>query len=237
MRLPLIFPILGAVALATPFVIAGSTMMAPAAMADEEGVALPAAAYDPPATGLQTIVLAGGCFWGIQLVYQHVDGVTSAVSGYAGGTEADARYELVAREVTDHAEAVEVVFDPAVVSYGEILRIYFSVAHDPTQLNRQGPDWGRSYRSAVFYADDNQKKIVEDYVVQLDGAKLFPEPIVTTLEPLTKFYPAEDYHQDYALRNPFQAYIVINDRPKVENLARLFPEHVRAEPVTVAFGK
>ncbi len=235
MRLSLILPIAGSLALAVPTVIAGTALFAPAQA--EEAVTLPPAAYDPPATGLQTIVLAGGCFWGIQLVYQHVEGVTSAVSGYAGGTAETARYELVARETTDHAEAVEVVFDPAVISYGEILRIYFSVAHDPTQLNRQGPDWGRSYRSAVFYADDAQKTVVEDYVAQLDAAKLFHEPIVTALEPLTKFYPAEDYHQDYALRNPFQGYIVVNDRPKVENLATLFPEHLRTDPITVAYGK
>lgn len=236
MRLSLILPVAAALAVTgTAFVAAPMILSAPALA--EDAVVVPAPAFDPAATGKQTIVIAGGCFWGIQAVYQHTNGVEMALSGYAGGTEADAKYELVARERTDHAESVQVTYDPSIVSLGQILQIYFSVAHDPTQLNRQGPDWGKSYRSAIFYADDAQKSVAEAYIAQLDAAKVYPQPIVTTLEPLSQFYPAEDYHQDYAYLHPFQAYIAINDAPKVENLAALFPNQFRAEPVLVASAK
>jgi peptide-methionine (S)-S-oxide reductase len=182
----------------------------------------------------QVAVLAGGCFWGVQGVYQHVKGVTNAVSGYAGGEAKTAHYEMVGRGMTGHAEAVQVTFDPRQISYGRILQIYFSVAHDPTQLNRQGPDVGTQYRSAIFPGEAGQAKVAEAYIGQLNQARAFPAAIVTKIEPDRKFYAAEDYHQDFLTRNPTYPYIVYNDLPKIEELKRLFPDLYRKEPVLVA---
>jgi len=188
---------------------------------------------NPQATS-EVAVLAGGCFWGVQGVFQHVEGVTSAVSGYAGGAANTAHYEMVATNTTGHAESVRVTFDPARISYGRILQIYFSVAHDPTELNRQGPDVGAQYRSAIFPAKPEQVRVAETYIAQLNQAHVFDAPIVTKVEPGREFYPAEDYHQDFLARNPRYPYIAINDLPKIENLKRLFPDIYRATPVLVA---
>jgi peptide-methionine (S)-S-oxide reductase len=215
------------------FFIAVLTILAPLhAAAAERAVVLPAPAYDPPATssGEQKLVVAGGCFWGVQGVFQRVKGVSRAVSGCAGGAKDTARYDKVSQGDTDHAESVEITYDPKAVSLGELLRVYFSVAHDPTQLNRQGPDQGKQYRSAIFVANAEQEKIARDYIAQLSEAKAFSAPIVTTLEPLKAFYPAEAYHQDYLVRHPAQPYIVYNDLPKVENLKSLFPSLYRERP-------
>ncbi len=218
------------VLLFVPFV----ALTANAASAAEPAVVIPPPALDAPATGgKQTVVLAGGCFWGVQAVFQHTKGVTAAVSGYAGGEKQTAHYEMVGSGRTGHAESVAVTFDPQQISYGKILQIYFSVAHNPTELNRQGPDTGTQYRSAIFYANDEQKRIAGAYIAELDKAKAFPRPIVTKLEALHGFYPAEDYHQDFAVVHPSYPYIVFNDLPKVENLKRLFAADYRAAPVTV----
>jgi peptide-methionine (S)-S-oxide reductase len=171
----------------------------------------------------QTAVFAGGCFWGIQAVFQHVKGVTSAVSGYSGGEAKTADYHQVSTGETGHAESVQVTYDPGQITYGQLLQVFFSVAHDPTELNRQGPDEGTQYRSAIFYANDEQKKIAAAYVAQLDQARVFPNRIVTTVTPLKAFYRAEAYHQDYATRHPDNPYIVYNDAPKVEHLKAQFP--------------
>jgi len=205
-----------------------------AAFAGEEAVVIPGPALDNPKTAgpLQTAVVAGGCFWGVQGVYQRVRGARQVLSGYAGGGKETADYETVSRGSSGHAESVEVRFDPKELSYGEILQIYFSVAHDPTQLNRQGPDVGTQYRSAIFYADESQKRIAEAYITQLDRAKVFRRPIVTKVERLTGFYPAEDYHQDFLLKNPNYPYIVINDLPKIASLKRVFPARYLDQPVT-----
>jgi peptide-methionine (S)-S-oxide reductase len=207
--------------------------------AEEAPRVLPAPALDnPKAAGpMQTAILAGGCFWGIHGVYQHVTGVKQVLSGYSGGAKEDANYERVSRGTTKHAEAVEIVFDPAVISYGEILRIFFSVAHDPTELNRQGPDIGAHYRTNIFYADAQQKKIASAYIAQLDAAKSFSKPIVTRVDPLTAFCKAEAYHQDYLLKNPDSGYIIRFDLPKIEALKRLMPHVYRAEPVRVAAAR
>jgi peptide-methionine (S)-S-oxide reductase len=205
--------------------------------AAEGARSIPPPALDEPANPQATsevVVLAGGCFWGVQGVFQHVDGVTSAVSGYAGGAADTAHYEMVGTNTTGHAESVRVVFDPRRISYGHILQIYFSVAHDPTELNRQGPDVGTQYRSAIFPTNPDQARIAEAYIAQLDQAHVFAAPIVTKIEPGRSFYPAEDYHQDFLTRNPHYPYIVINDLPKIENLQRLFPDTYRAIPVLVA---
>ena len=206
------------------------------ARAAEPAVKIPPPALDaaaPAAPGLQTVVLAGGCFWGVQAVYQHAKGVTAAISGYAGGDKQNAHYEMVGTGRTGHAEAVAVTFDPRQISYGKVLQIYFSVAHNPTQLNRQGPDTGTQYRSAIFYADDEQKRIAVAYIAELEKAHAFRRPIVTQLEPLHGFYPAEDYHQDFAVLHPSYPYIVFNDLPKVENFKELFADVYRDMPVTV----
>ncbi len=179
-------------------------------------------------------MLAGGCFWGVQGVFQHVKGVSQVLAGYAGGEKATAVYEMVGTGETGHAESVQIKFDPAQVSYGQILRIFFSVAHDPTELDRQGPDEGTQYRSAIFYADAEQRRIAEAYIAQLGKAGLFAAPIVTRVDALKGFYAAEGYHQDFLVRNPTYPYIVINDLPKVANLKRLFPDSWREQPVTVA---
>ena len=189
---------------------------------------------DPQATSEGVAILAGGCFWGVQGVFQHVDGVTSAVSGYAGGAANTAHYEMVGTNTTGHAESVQITFDPSRISYGHILQIYFSVAHDPTELNRQGPDVGTQYRSAIFPTNREQAQIAEAYIAQLNQAHVFNVPIVTKIEPGREFYPAEDYHQDFLARNPRYPYIVINDLPKIENLKRLFPDLYRTTPVLVA---
>src|SRR5262252_845403 len=209
-------------------------------LAAESSVIVPAPLLDAPKVGpaaIQTAVLAGGCFWGVQGVYQHVRGVTQALSGYSGGTKATAEYEMVSGGGTGHAESVEIRFDPKELSYGEILQIYFSVVHDPTQLNRQGPDTGTQYRSVIFYADESQKRIAEAYITQLDRAKVFRRPIVTKVERLTGFYPAEDYHQDFLLKNPNYPYIVINDLPKIASLKRVFPARYLDQPVTAQIAR
>jgi peptide-methionine (S)-S-oxide reductase len=175
------------------------------------------------ASGKQTAVIAGGCFWGIQAVFQHVKGVVSATSGYSGGSKLSAEYEVVSTGETGHAESVQIVYDPAQITYGELLRVFFSVAHDPTQLNRQGPDSGTQYRSVIFYGSDEQKKIADAYIAQLDQAKVFSRPIVTQVVPLKAFYPAEAYHQNYATLHPDNPYIAFNDAPKVEHLRQEFP--------------
>jgi peptide-methionine (S)-S-oxide reductase len=197
---------------------------------------IPAPAVDTPAAatkGTETAVLAGGCFWGLQGMFQHVRGVTRVVAGYSGGERATAHYEMVGTETTGHAESVEITFDPKTVSYGQLLRLYFAVAHDPTELDRQGPDTGPSYRSEIFFASPAQEKVARAYIAQLDRAKIFDRPIVTRVERLKAFYPAEDYHQDFLVRNPTHPYIVRNDLPKVAALERLFPELYRETPVTL----
>ncbi len=188
--------------------------------------AVPAPALDAPlasAPGQQTAVLSGGGCWGVQAVFQHVKGVISATSGYAGGSARTAEYETVSTGETGHAESVQIVYDPSQITYGELLRVFFSVAHDPTELNRQGPDEGTQYRSSIFFINDEQKRVADAYIAQLDKAKVFPSPIVTQVVPLQAFYPAEAYHQNYAALHPNQPYIVYNDAPKVEHLRQQFP--------------
>ncbi|MHA6690623.1 peptide-methionine (S)-S-oxide reductase MsrA [Devosia sp. A449] len=202
--------------------------------AQEAPVVIPPSATDLTESGATaTAVFAGGCFWGVQGVFQHVVGVTNAVSGYSGGAAETATYEQTGSGTTGHAEAVEVTYDPAVVSYGELLQIYFSVAHNPTQLNYQGPDHGTQYRSTIFPASDEQAATAKAYIAQLDATGLFIGPIVTTIEPLQAFYPAEQYHQDFLTLNPTWPYIVVNDLPKVAALKALFPDAYRDEPVLV----
>ena len=205
------------------------------AASGDAGVAIPAPAIDLSADARtsETAVLAGGCFWGVQAVYQHVNGVTSAVSGYAGGTEEDAEYQAVSSGRTRHAEAVRIVFDPRVVSYGRILQIFFSVAHDPTELNRQGPDEGPQYRSAIFPVNDDQARVARAYITQLNGARAFPSDLATVLEPGRLFFRAEDHHQDFLARNRTNRYIVINDLPKLTALQRIFPSDYRAKAALV----
>ncbi len=207
--------------------------IAPSSAESAHVVAPPA--LDEPAGQAPTevAVLAGGCFWGVQGAFQHVDGVTSAVSGYAGGAKDTAEYEKVGGGRTGHAESVRITYDPRKVSYGRLLQIYFSVAHDPTELNRQGPDVGTQYRSTIFPASEAQAKVAKAYIDQLDQAHAFGAKIVTTIEPGRAFYPAEAYHQDYLTLHPNQPYIAINDLPKVANLKRLFANSYRAEPVLV----
>ena len=185
-----------------------------------------------PPRAQQTAVFAGGCFWGVEAVFEHVKGVIRVTSGYAGGSVASPSYEAVSGGETGHAESVEVVFDPAQISYGKLMQIFFSVAHDPTQLNRQGPDVGTQYRSAIFYANAQQQREAESYVAQLTQAKTFSRPIVTEIVALRGFYPAEAYHQDFAEKHPLHPYIVINDRPKVERLKKMFPELYREAHAT-----
>jgi peptide-methionine (S)-S-oxide reductase len=206
--------------------------------AAEDAVIIPAPAADAQASGvIQTAVLAGGCFWGVQGVFQHTAGVINAVSGYAGGTKSTANYNTVSSGTTGHAESVEIKFDPKKISYGKILQIYFSVAHDPTQLNRQGPDSGTQYRSAIFTTNDEQKTVAEAYVAQLNAAKVYKKPIVTKIGPLEAFYPAEAYHQDYLTLHPNQPYIAYNDIPKVENLKKIFADKYIEKPTLVSSAK
>ena len=203
------------------------------AKADDPHV-LPSPALDENSAGTsETAVLAGGCFWGVQGVFEHVKGVTSVVSGYAGGGAATAHYEIVGTELTGHAESVEITFNPKEVSYGQLLRIYFSVAHDPTQLNRQGPDEGPSYRSEIFFTTPEQEKVARAYIAQLTKARSYGSPIVTKLEPLKGFYPAEGYHQDYLIHHPESLYIQVNDLPKIAHLRALYPTLYRERPVMV----
>lgn len=222
-----------------PAMLAGAVCVAAASWISTaravEGVALPAPVVDAPlaAGAPQTAVLAGGCFWGVQGVFQHVKGVRQVLSGYAGGERATAHYEDVSTGTTGHAESVQIVFDPAQISYGQILKVFFSVAHDPTQLNRQGPDVGSQYRSAVFFANPQQKDIAEHYIAQLNQKAIFGAPIVTQLAPLRHFYSAEDYHQDYLIEHPRQPYIVFNDLPKIAHLKQLLPELYVEAPVRV----
>jgi peptide-methionine (S)-S-oxide reductase len=195
-------------------------------------VVAPPAVDNPKIAGSpQTAVLAGGCFWGVQGVFEHVRGVQKVVAGYAGGDRSTAQYGMVGTGGTGHAESVKITFDPAAISYGQILQIAFSVVHDPTQLNRQGPDVGTQYRSSIFYVDETQKRIAEAYISQLDSSHAFPRPIVTRVDPLKGFYPAEDYHQDYLYHNPSAPYIAMYDIPKVENFKHLFPELYSGRPV------
>ncbi|HET9993884.1 MAG TPA: peptide-methionine (S)-S-oxide reductase MsrA [Candidatus Acidoferrum sp.] len=190
----------------------------------------PAPAIDSPlasASTKQTAVFAGGCFWGVQAVFQHLKGVTSATSGYSGGFVKSPSYESVSMGVTGHAESVSVAYDPSQITYGQLLMVFFSVAHDPTQHNRQGPDTGSQYRSVIFFANPDQKRIAEAYIAQLDAAKVYSRAIVTKVEPFQAFYPAEDYHQNYLEHNPDNPYIVYNDLPKLENLKKTFPSLCR----------
>ena len=213
---------------------AALTFLQAPSRAAEEAVKIPPPALDEKsAPGTEKAVFAGGCFWGVQGVFQHVKGVTGAVSGYAGGTKDTAEYETVGSGDTGHAESVEVTYDPSKITYGKLLQIYFSVAHDPTQLNYQGPDYGTQYRSTVFATNAEQKKIAEGYIAQLEATKAFPNKIVTTLETGKAFYPAEDYHQDFLARNPTYPYIVYNDLPKIENLKTMFPALYADKPVLV----
>jgi peptide-methionine (S)-S-oxide reductase len=202
----------------------------------ETATPIPAPTMQAPAAtaASEKVVLAGGCFWGVQGVFQHLKGVTRAVSGYSGGTTVNPSYEQVSSGETGHAEAVEVTFDPRVVSFGTILQVYFSVAHNPTELNRQGPDSGTQYRSEIFFANPLEKKLAAGYIAELDRAKVFGAPIVTRVEPMGAFYPAEGYHQNYATLHPDQPYIAFNDLPKIENLRRLFPALYREKPELVA---
>ena len=214
--------------------LAVTTFALPPLRAAEDAVVIPAPAEDVPASdGIQTAVLAGGCFWGVQGVFQHTKGVVSAVSGYAGGSQMNAKYELVSTGTTGHAESVQIKYDPQKISYGKILQIFFSVVHDPTQLNRQGPDTGTQYRSAIFTTSDAQKKVAQTYIAQLDAAKVFPKSIVTRIGPLEGFYPAEAYHQDYLTLHPSQPYIAYNDLPKIENLKKIFAQSYQEKPTLV----
>jgi peptide-methionine (S)-S-oxide reductase len=214
---------------------AGVASWPAAQAAAEAATVIPAPALSVPAdtAPTRTVVFAGGCFWGVQGVFQHTQGVLKAVSGYAGGRQETARYMLVGSGMTGHAEAVEVTYDPRRISYAQLLQIYFSVVHDPTQLDRQGPDVGTQYRSAIFYADAAQQQQAQAYIAQLDAAKVFKSRIATRLEPAKGFYPAEDYHQDYATLHPESGYIATFDLPKIANLKKLFPQWYRETPVLV----
>jgi peptide-methionine (S)-S-oxide reductase len=210
---------------------------APARAAEEAVIIPPPAADVAPASDIQTAVIAGGCFWGVQGVFQHTAGVVNAVSGYAGGSKSTADYNMVSMGTTGHAESVEIKYDPKKISYGKILQIFFSVVHDPTQLNRQGPDSGTQYRSAIFTTSDEQKKVAEAYIAQLNAAKVYKKPIVTKIGPLEAFYEAEAYHQDYLTLHPNQPYIAFNDIPKVENLKKIFVDNYIEKPTLVSSAR
>jgi peptide-methionine (S)-S-oxide reductase len=223
---------------ATAGALAIAVFAAAPSRAAEDAVIIPTPAADAPAAGgIQTAVIAGGCFWGVQGVFQHTAGVVNAVSGYAGGSKATADYSTVSTGTTGHAESVQIKYDPNKISYGKILQIFFSVAHDPTQLNRQGPDSGTQYRSAIFTTSHEQKKVAEAYIAQLNAAKVYKKPIVTKVGPLEAFYPAEAYHQDYLTLHPTQPYIAYNDIPKVENLKKIFAENYIEKPTLVSSAK
>jgi peptide-methionine (S)-S-oxide reductase len=225
----------GHLALIAAALVAGLGLHLTTARATESAVKIAPPAVDATTTasGTQTAVFAGGCFWGVQGVFQRVNGVIQAVSGYSGGAKETAHYEMIGSGLTGHAESVKITYDPKKVSYGTLLQIYFSVVHDPTQLNRQEPDVGTQYRSAVFYSDPAQKETTEKYIAQLDAAKAYPKKIVTQVVPLTAFYAAEDYHQDYLTLHPEQGYIARFDMPKIANLKAMFPQQYRAEPALV----
>jgi peptide-methionine (S)-S-oxide reductase len=218
--------------------LAMSAFLVAPSLASEDAVVIPAPALDAAAAdGIQTAVIAGGCFWGVQGVFQHTAGVVNAVSGYAGGNQSTADYNMVSTGTTGHAESVQIKYDPKQISYGKILQIFFSVAHDPTQLNRQGPDSGAQYRSAIFTTSDEQKKVADAYIAQLNAAKVYRKPIVTKVGPLEGFYPAEAYHQDYLTLHPNQPYIAYNDLPKVENLKKIFSQNYIEKPTLVSEAK
>lgn len=220
--------------LVSALLIGASLILGRGAVA-ESAVKIPAPAQDASSTAAtETAVFAGGCFWGIQAVFQHTKGVTRAVSGYAGGDKKTAQYEIVSSGTTGHAESVQVTYDPKVVSYGKLLQVYFSVAHDPTQLNMQYPDHGTQYRSAIFFKDAQQQKVAQAYIAQLNAAHVYKDKIVTQVTPLNGFYAAEDYHQDYATLHPDQPYIATYDLPKLGNLKTIFPDLYRDTPVLVA---
>jgi peptide-methionine (S)-S-oxide reductase len=207
--------------------VVGGLLLAASTILAASNPPIPPPATDVPLAkqpGKETAVFAGGCFWGVQSVFQRVKGVIATTAGYSGGSAKTATYKQVVTETTGHAESVEVIYDPSRITYGQLLRIYFSVAHDPTQLNRQGPDVGTSYRSAIFYSTEDQKRLAQAYIAQLDQQKVFPQRIVTEVTPLKAFYRAEDYHQDYAYYNPDNPYIQVCDRPKMEALKQQFPE-------------
>ena len=227
----------GAVALIAGAALMATGFAATRSKAEAARIVPPPAVDEPAGASISEVaVVAGGCFWGVQGVFQHVDGVKSAVSGYDGGSASTAHYNMTSRGDTGHAESVRITFDPHRISYGKVLQIFFSVAHDPTELNCQGPDEGTQYRSAIFPQDAEQAKVAKAYIGQLDSAHAFPHPIVTTIEPGKTFYPAEAYHQDYLVHNPGQPYIAYYDMPKIANLKRLFPEVYRADPVLVGAG-
>ena len=218
--------------------LAITAFVAAPSRAAEDAVVIPPPAMDAQASdGIQTAVIAGGCFWGVQGVFQHTAGVVNAVSGYAGGGKATADYNAVSTGTTGHAESVQIKYDAKKISYGKILQIFFSVAHDPTQLNRQGPDSGTQYRSAIFTTSDEQKKVADAYIAQLNAAKVYKKPIVTKVGPLEAFFPAEAYHQDYLTLHPTQPYIAYNDIPKVENLKKTFAGNYIEKPVLVSSAK
>jgi peptide-methionine (S)-S-oxide reductase len=214
--------------------LAVSAIFTPSFAAEDAVIVPPPGVDVQNASGIQTAVLAGGCFWGVQGVFQHTNGVVNAVSGYSGGSKANADYTMVSTGTTGHAESVEIKFDPKKISYGKILQIFFSVVHDPTQLNRQGPDSGTQYRSAIFTTSDEQKKVAEAYIAQLNAAKVYSKPIVTKVGPLDAFFTAEAYHQDYLTLHPNQPYIAYNDIPKVENLKKVFAETYIEKPTLVS---
>jgi peptide-methionine (S)-S-oxide reductase len=228
----------GIAALAAAAALVSIGLHAPNSLAAEGAVKIPPLATDTAGdakpAAQETVVFAGGCFWGVQGVFQHTRGVLNAVSGYSGGSAATAHYEMIGSGLTGHAEAVQVTFDPKQVSYAQLLQIFFSVIHDPTQLNRQGPDRGTQYRSAIFTTAPAQKQAAERYIAQLDVAKVYPAKIVTQVAPLAAFYPAETYHQDYATLHPESGYIAAFDLPKIANLKTMYAAHYRAEPVLVA---
>ncbi|WP_158817608.1 peptide-methionine (S)-S-oxide reductase MsrA [Methylocapsa sp. S129] len=216
----------------------GASLLLSRPMAAEQSHPLPAPVVDEQSSASSEVaVFAGGCFWGVQGVFQHVKGVTNALSGYAGGEKSTAQYETVSTGSTGHAESVKITFDPRQVSYGRLLQIYFAVAHDPTELNRQGPDTGTQYRSEIFAGNADQARIAKSYIAQLDKAGAFGAPIVTKIEALRGFYAAENYHQDFLTLNPNYPYIAINDLPKVEALKQLFPDSYRQDPVLVSMAR
>jgi peptide-methionine (S)-S-oxide reductase len=225
----------GAAVLAAALVLAGYGLHSTAASSAEAARAVPPPVRDEPANQAPSAVavFAGGCFWGVQGVFQHVSGVTNAVSGYAGGDAKTARYQVVGSGLTGHAESVQITYDPGRISYGRLLQIYFSVAHDPTQLDRQGPDIGTQYRSAIFPVTAEQARVAKAYIEQIDQAKVFPQVVVTTIEPDRTFYPAEAYHQNYLTLHPDNPYIAYNDLPKLTELKRFFPDLYRADPALV----
>ncbi len=225
------------VAAAVGLLAISAVNVAPSLAAEDAVVIPPPAVDDQAASGIQTAVLAGGCFWGVQGVFQHTKGVVNAVSGYSGGSQMTADYHMVSTGTTGHAESVQIKYDPKKISYGKILQIFFSVAHDPTQLNRQGPDTGTQYRSAIFTTSDEQKKVADAYIAQLNAAGVYKKPIVTKVAPLQAFFAAEAYHQDYLTLHPTQPYIAYNDIPKVENLKKIFADNYSEKPTLVSENK